>query len=114
MTKISTINLLSNDPAMAARVIESAAKGDVDSQFAAGLICAEGRGVPRDLVQAWFWLTRAINQGDRDAVRLRQIVAAKMDDREFEQAKRLLAVSSAGLPKSGIKAIKRSKKHRLH
>jgi len=114
MTKISAMNLLSNDPAMAARVIESATKGDVDSQYAAGLICAEGRGVPRDLVQAWFWLTRAVDQGDRDAVRLRQIVAAEMNDREFEQAKHLLAVSSAGLPESGAKATKRAQKHRLH
>ncbi|WP_242445469.1 hypothetical protein [Chromatium okenii] len=42
-----------------------------------GLICAEGRGVSIDLAQAHYWLSLAIDQGDRDAVRLREVVGFK-------------------------------------
>ena len=90
MADLSGLGLLRNDPVAAARLIAEAEKGDMDAQYAAGLIYAEGRGVEPDSVQAYFWLTQAINQGDSDAELLRRQVAKDMSDTEFEQARRLV------------------------
>jgi len=83
--------LLRNDPELAERVLQQAHAGNVDAQYAMGLICAEGRGVPLDLVKAYAWLTLAVLQGDRDAETLRNIVGAEMTDAEFEAGKRCAA-----------------------
>ena len=90
MADLTGLNLLRNDPEAAARLIAEAEQGDVDAQYAAGLIYAEGRGVEIDLVQAYFWLTRAIDQGDGDAELLRRMVAMQMDDPQFDDARRLV------------------------
>lgn len=81
--------LLRNDPSKVAIVRTAASRGDVDAQFAMGLIYAEGRGVPIDLAQAHYWLSLAVDQGDRDAERLRNCVGSQMTDDEYEAAKRL-------------------------
>ena len=81
--------LLRNDPDTVAVIREAALAGEVDAQYALGLVYAEGRGLPEDLAQAHYWLTRAVEQGDRDAVLLRNIVGARMSDAEHEAAKRL-------------------------
>ena len=83
--------LLRNDPQLAKRVLHEARAGNVDAQYAMGLICAEGRGVPVDLAQAYAWLTVAILQGDRDAGTLRKIVGIQMTDDEYEAGKRYAA-----------------------
>ena len=93
MADLSGLNLLRNDPVVAARLIGEAEQGDVDAQYAAGLIYAEGRGVEIDLVQAYFWLTRAVEQGDVDAEKLRRMVAVQMDDRQFADARRLVELT---------------------
>jgi len=93
MADLSGLNLLRNDPEKAAYLIAEAERGDMDAQYAAGLIYAEGRGVDPDLVQAYFWLTRAVEQGDADAEKLRRCVDAQMRDDEFAQARRLLALT---------------------
>ena len=80
------------DPEAAARLIAEAESGDMDAQYAAGLVYAEGRGVGPDLVQAYYWLTRAYEQGDSDAERLRCLVAAEMQDNEFAEARRLAPI----------------------
>ena len=67
-----------------------------------GLIYAEGRGVEPDLVQAYFWLTCAVEQGDRDAEVLRRIVAAQMSDGEFAEARRLLTLAKRVLSSTGV------------
>ncbi len=90
MADLSVLGLLRNDPEAAARLIAEAERGDMDAQYAAGLIYAEGRGVEPDPVQAYFWLSRAIAQGDQDAELLRRHVAKDMSDAEFEQARRLV------------------------
>lgn len=81
--------LLRNDPSKVGIVRAAASGGDVDAQFAMGLIYAEGRGVPIDLAQAHYWLSLAVEQGDRDAVQLRNCVGSQMTDEEYEAAKRL-------------------------
>jgi TPR repeat protein len=95
---LSGLGLYRNDPELAARLIAEAEAGDMDAQYAAGLIYAEGRGVQQDAVQAYYWLTRALKQGDADAERLRCHVAAHMSEAEFSQARRLvrLAMAAAG------------------
>jgi uncharacterized protein len=83
--------LLRNDSSKVAPIREAAQRGEVDAQYALGLIYAEGRGVPVDLAQAHFWLSLAIDQGDRDAERLREVVGCQMTDEEYAAAQRLRA-----------------------
>ncbi|PWG74268.1 hypothetical protein DF186_18775, partial [Enterococcus hirae] len=59
-----------NDPVLAERILKEERKGNVDAQYAMGLIYADGRGMPIDLVKAYAWLTVAVLQGDRDAITL--------------------------------------------
>ncbi|MCB1792092.1 MAG: sel1 repeat family protein [Gammaproteobacteria bacterium] len=98
MADLSGLNLLRNDPEKAAELIAAAERGDMDAQYAAGLLFAEGRGVPIDLVQSYFWLTQAITQGDADAERLRAHVAAEMDDATFAAARRLIELARRAMP----------------
>lgn len=81
--------LLRNDPSKVARIREAAERGEMDAQFAMGLIYAEGRGVEIDLAQAHFWLSLAIGQGDADADQLRNIIGSQMNDAEFAAAQDL-------------------------
>jgi TPR repeat protein len=81
--------LLRNDPSKVPIVRAAALRGEMDAQYAMGLIYAEGRGVPEDLAQAHYWLSLAIDQGDRDAELLRNIVGSRMTEEEFAAAKRL-------------------------
>lgn len=95
---LSHLSLLRNDPEAAAQVLEHALAGNIDAQFAAGLIYAEGRGVPIDLVQSFFWLTQAVEKGDAEAERLRNVVGSQMSDAEYSQARKLLlAAREAGI-----------------
>ncbi|MFZ0789905.1 MAG: sel1 repeat family protein [Chromatiaceae bacterium] len=81
--------LLRNDPSKVPLIRELALQGDMDAQYAMGLIYAEGRGVEIDLAQSHYWLSLAVDQGDRDADLLRNIVGSRMTDAEYEAAKRL-------------------------
>lgn len=87
--------LLRNDPTKVPPVLEAAGRGEVDAQYALGMIYAEGRGVPVDLARAHYWLSMAVAQGDHDAELLRNIVGSQMTDDEYEAAKRMRA--GAGL-----------------
>ena len=98
MADLSGLSLWRNDPALAAKLVEQASQGDMDAQYAAGLIYAEGRGVAVDLVQAYYWLTLAAEQGDADAVQLRQHIGAGMSDAEFDAARHLLKAARATSP----------------
>ena len=95
MADLSGLGLYRNDPELAARLIAEAEAGDMDAQYAAGLIYAEGRGVEQDAVQAYYWLTRALSQGDTDAEVLRYRVAAEMSEEEFNEARRLVRLAEA-------------------
>jgi TPR repeat protein len=93
MADLTGLNLLRNDPEVAARLIAAAEEGDMDAQYAAGLVYAEGRGVEPDLVQSYFWLTLAVEQGDADAEKLRRYVASQMSEAEFSDARRLVRLA---------------------
>jgi TPR repeat protein len=92
--------LLRNDPSKVGAVREAALRGEVDAQYAMGLIYAEGRGVEIDLAQSHFWLSLAVAQGDRDADLLRNIVGSQMSDDEYAAAKRLRAGAGLSLVQS--------------
>lgn len=81
--------LLRNDPSKVPLIRDLALKGEMDAQYAMGLIYAEGRGVEIDLAQSHYWLSLAVEQGDRDAALLRNIVGSRMTDAEYAAAKRL-------------------------
>lgn len=98
MADLTGLSLLRNDPAVAARLIKAAEAGDLDAQFAAGLIYAEGRGVEPDLVQAYYWLSLAVERGDVDAERLRCHVARDLSDEEFALARRLVRLAAEVRP----------------
>lgn len=98
MADLRGLNLLRNDPQAAARLLAQAEDGDIDAQYAAGLIYAEGRGVAIDLVQSYFWLSKAIAQGDGDAELLRRQVAVQMSDAEFAAARRLIEAAARARP----------------
>lgn len=90
MADLRSLILLRNDPDAAAELLQAAEQGDVDAQYGMGMVYADGRGMPVDEVRAFFWLTRAIEQGDRDAETLRRIVAMRMTDEQFDAAEKLL------------------------
>ena len=88
--------LFRNDPAKVPLIRDLALKGEMDAQYAMGLIYAEGRGVEIDLAQSHYWLSLAVEQGDRDAALLRNVVGSRMTDAEYAAAKRLRATPNLG------------------
>jgi uncharacterized protein len=105
MVDMSVLSLLRNDPDVAAEMLAAAQNGDVDAQYGMGLIYAEGRGVAPDLVNSYYWLSRAIAQGDRGARTLLPVVAISMSQEQVEQARQLLdaghAEMGATVPEAG-------------
>jgi localization factor PodJL len=69
-----------------------------DSQFNLGVLYARGMGVPQDLVQSWLWFSLAAQQGDADAAKKRDEVAAKMDAGAAATAARALAEFKTSTP----------------
>ena len=64
----------------AAKWFRKAAEWGVrDSEFNVAILYARGLGVDQDLRQSWLWLSLAAAQGDADAAKKRDEVAAKMD-----------------------------------
>lgn len=90
MTNLRSLSLFCNDPEEAAKLLTAAESGDLDAQYGIGLCYAEGRGVKQDEARSFVWLTLAHEQGDDDALMLRNIVAATMSDEQFEQVDALL------------------------
>lgn len=88
---LADLVLWQNNPEHAAQVTELAIEGNRDAQYALGLIYAEGRGVSENHVQAYYWLSRAIEQGDQDAELLRQVVQQSMTFEEIHEADKLLS-----------------------
>jgi len=83
--------LLQHDPALLDDILPEARAGNVDAQYAVGLIYAEGRGVPPDPAEGYVWLSRAIAQGDEDAATLRDMVMLQMSLEEIRAADQRLA-----------------------
>ena len=87
------------DYAEAAKWFQRAAEMGVrDSQFNLAVLYARGLGVEQDLRQSWLWFSLAAVQGDAEAGRKRDEVAAKMDSDALAAAGDLLAKFRATEP----------------
>ena len=62
-----------------------------DSQYNLAILYARGLGVGQDLRQSWMWFSLAAQQGDVDAGKKRDEVAAKMDPVSLADAAEALA-----------------------
>jgi localization factor PodJL len=62
-----------------------------DSQYNLAILYARGLGVGQDLRQSWMWFSLAAQQGDADAAKKRDEVAAKMDPVTLAEAAEYLA-----------------------
>ena len=85
---LSKLVLWNNDPEHVEQVREKAEAGNVDAQYALGLMYAEGRGIKQDEIQAYIWLCRAVEQGDQDAATLRYVLLSQMEPRQIAAAVR--------------------------
>lgn len=72
--------------------IDRAALGEApagtDVFFEMGLMYASGRSVPVDFISAHKWFNLAAAKGNKDAVRLRQEIAAQMSAEDIVTAQR--------------------------
>lgn len=85
---LAELILWRNNPEHAERVREEAESGNVHAQYALGLMYAEGRGIKQDEIQAYVWLSRAVEQGDQDAATLRYVLLSQMDAGQIASAVR--------------------------
>ncbi len=69
-----------------------------DSQFNLGVLCARGMGAPQDFVQSWLWFSLAAQQGDAEAAKKRDDMAAKMDAVALAAAAKALAEFKTSTP----------------
>ncbi|KQQ12989.1 hypothetical protein ASF53_12350 [Methylobacterium sp. Leaf123] len=76
----------------AANAFRRAAEHGVrDSQYNLAVLYARGLGVGQDLVQSYLWFSAAAIQGDQEAGRKRDEVAAKLSPKDLTEAKSLAA-----------------------
>jgi uncharacterized protein len=61
---------------------------DAERFFKLGIMCSTGQSVPLDMVSAHKWFNIAGALGVKDAVRLRNEIAAEMSSREIATAQR--------------------------
>ena len=64
-------------------------QGDAYAQYNLAVMYDTARGVPRDYVQAHMWFSLATTKGDKDAVKNRDAVAAKMTPAQIAEAQKL-------------------------
>lgn len=89
------------DYAAAAEWFQKAAEHGVrDSQYNLAILFARGLGVPQSLPRSYQWFAAA-EQGDEDAGKKRDEVAARLDSKELAAAK---ALTAAFQPKAPAKA----------
>jgi localization factor PodJL len=69
-----------------------------DSQFNLAVLYARGMGVPQDLKQSYLYFTLAVQQGDTDAGKKRDEVAARMDAKAMADATALVAAFRSATP----------------
>jgi TPR repeat protein len=70
----------------------AADQGDAVAQYFLGYMYADGRGVPKNYVNAYIWLNLSAAQGDRVggdvAVKLRDLVEQRMTPVQLTEAKK--------------------------
>lgn len=101
MTDSKTIQHARENPDEAENLLRLAEQGDVDAQYAVGLVYAEGRGVDKNPALAWFWLSIAARQGNRDAEKLLQMVDSQMSEEERTMAREIFDKFQSGVLRFG-------------
>ena len=76
----------------------AAEQGDAAAQNNLGEMYARGEGVPRDYVQAYMWLSRAMEGGFKPAVEYRNRLARKMTAAQIAEAQHLVKQRKATEP----------------
>ena len=71
--------------------LKAAEYGVRDSQYNLAILYARGLGVGQNLTQSYVWFAAAADQGDADAAKKRDEVAARLDSKELSTAKSLAA-----------------------
>ncbi|KQP32750.1 hypothetical protein ASF27_17245 [Methylobacterium sp. Leaf102] len=69
-----------------------------DSQYNLAVLYARGLGVQQDLQQSFLWFSAAGAQGDADAAKKRDDVAAKLEPKDLATARALVAAFKAKVP----------------
>lgn len=89
--------VMTRDPCAAAGWYGRAAgQGDRSAMLRLGLLYLEGRGVRRNLVQAYGLVATAAARGEREAVALREALARQMTRRQLARGERLVRERPAG------------------
>ena len=68
---------------------KAADQGHARAQHNLGVMYRDGQGVPQDYVRAHMWFNLAATKGDKDAVKNRDIAAAKMTPAQIAEAQKL-------------------------
>jgi TPR repeat protein len=68
---------------------KAADQGSAEAQINLGAMYANGQGAPPDFIQAHMWLSLAAAKSETRAVKLRDIVAAKMTAAQIAEAQKL-------------------------
>ena len=67
----------------------AAAQGHASAQYNLGNIYGNGQGVVQDYVRAHMWFNLAATKGQTNAVKNREVVAAKMTTQQIAEAQKL-------------------------
>ena len=67
----------------------AAAQGHAGAQYNLGNIYGNGQGVVQDYVRAHMWFNLAATKGQTNAVKNREVVAAKMTTQQIAEAQKL-------------------------
>ncbi|WP_424363544.1 peptidoglycan-binding protein [Methylocystis parvus] len=70
---------------------KAAEYGVRDSQYNLAILYARGLGVTQSMTQSYLWFAAAADQGDADAAKKRDEVAARLDTKDLSTAKSLAA-----------------------
>jgi localization factor PodJL len=69
-----------------------------DSQYNLGILYARGIGVDQNLAESYKWFALAAQQGDQDAAKKREDVAARLDQQSLVAAKLAVQTWAADPP----------------
>ena len=70
-------------------------RGLADSQYNLGVLHESGLGLPRDFKQAYYWLSLASRNGDKDAARRRDQVRMKLEEADVSSTDQAVATWQA-------------------
>lgn len=78
-------------PAAVSWFQRAAQAGVRDSQYNLGVLYSQGRGVPRSLSEAYRWFALAAGQGDPEAAKKRDVLAAQLSPVDLRSARERVA-----------------------